>query len=53
MDKIVVEGAGSWGTALALVLANKGCFDVRMWEYDKELAEKMEKERENSKLFQE
>ena len=51
MDKIVVVGAGSWGTALALVLANKGCFDVRMWEYDKELAEKMEKERENSKLL--
>ena len=38
-DKIVVVGAGSWGTALALVLANKGCFDVTMWEYNKELAE--------------
>ena len=50
-DKIVVVGAGSWGTALALVLANKGCFDVHMWEYDKELAEKMERERENEKLL--
>ena len=50
-DKIVVVGAGSWGTALALVLANKGCFDVHMWEYDKELAEKMERERENAKLL--
>lgn len=50
-DKIVVVGAGSWGTALALVLANKGCFDVIMWEYNKELAEKMERERENEKLL--
>ena len=50
-DKIVVVGAGSWGTALALVLANKGCFDVTMWEYNKELAEKMERERENEKLL--
>lgn len=51
MNKIVVVGAGSWGTALALVLTNKGCFDVHMWEYNKELAEKMERERENSKLL--
>ena len=50
-DKIVVVGAGSWGTALALVLANKGCFDITMWEYNKELAEKMERERENEKLL--
>lgn len=50
-DKIVVVGAGSWGTALALVLANKGYFDVTMWEYNKELAEKMERERENEKLL--
>ncbi len=51
MDKIVVVGAGSWGTALALVLANKGCFEVKMWEFNKELAEKLEQERENKKLL--
>lgn len=51
MDKIVVVGAGSWGTALALVLANKKCFDVVMWEFNKEVAEKLEKERENSKFL--
>ena len=50
MNKIAVVGAGSWGTALALVLANKG-FDVHVWEYNKELAEKMEKERENAKFL--
>lgn len=51
-DKIVVIGAGSWGTALALVLANKDCFDVQMWEYNKELAEKMERERENKRFLE-
>ena len=42
MEKIVVVGSGSWGTALALTLARKNCFDVVMWEYNKELAEKLE-----------
>ena len=28
--KIGVLGAGSWGTALAILLANKG-FDVELW----------------------
>jgi len=49
MAKIVVMGAGSWGTALARIVASKG-HDVLMWEYDKEKAETIEKEREN-KLF--
>ena len=50
MEKIVVVGSGSWGTALALTLARKNCFDVVMWEYNKELAEKLEKTRENELL---
>lgn len=50
MEKIVVVGAGSWGTALALTVAKKNIYDVVMWEYRKEIAEKMEKNRENELL---
>ncbi|ADO83056.1 NAD(P)H-dependent glycerol-3-phosphate dehydrogenase [Ilyobacter polytropus] len=46
MDKIVVMGAGSWGTALAVLLAEKG-YPVTLWEYKKERAEKLLAEREN------
>ena len=49
MEKIVVMGAGSWGTALAILLAEKGN-EVTLWEYQKEKAENIEKEREN-KVF--
>ncbi|MGL5051979.1 MAG: hypothetical protein ACRC5W_00045, partial [Cetobacterium sp.] len=30
MEKVVVIGAGSWGTALGMVLAKKG-YEVTMW----------------------
>lgn len=33
MHRIAVLGAGNWGTALALLLARKGC-DVSLWVYD-------------------
>ena len=46
MKKIVVMGAGSWGTALAVLLAEKG-YPVTLWEYKKERAEKLQAEREN------
>lgn len=35
MRKVAVLGAGSWGTALAIVLADKG-YDVRLWSHRKE-----------------
>ena len=49
MEKVVVMGAGSWGTALAILLAKKG-FEVLMWEYKPDRAETLKKERSN-KLF--
>lgn len=45
--KIGVIGAGSWGTALALLLADKG-YEVEIWAYEKECVDAINKERENS-----
>ena len=47
--RIGVIGAGSWGTALAFLLADKG-YDVMLWAYEDECAQSINEEREN-KLF--
>lgn len=49
-EKIGVLGGGSWGTALAMVLANKG-YEVTMWLRNKEQAEEMNKTRMNEKYL--
>src|ERR1700693_925265 len=46
MPRIAVLGAGSWGTALSLLLARKGC-DVTLWVWDPAQAEEMRKTGEN------
>ncbi len=46
MTYIAVIGAGSWGTTLASLLTEKG-YDVSLWVYEKELAEKINNTREN------
>lgn len=46
MKKIAVLGAGSWGTALALLLAKKG-FQVHLWGRNSEKMAEMNKNREN------
>jgi len=47
MSYIAVIGAGSWGTTLACLLADKG-YDVSLWVYEKNLAEEIEKTGVNS-----
>ena len=46
MEKVCVLGAGSWGSALALVLAKKG-YEVFMWTLSEEQANKINDTREN------
>lgn len=48
--KIAVIGAGSWGTALAVLLGEKG-FDVRLWARRKELAKEIEIKNENAQYL--
>ena len=44
--KISVVGAGSWGTSLANLLAEKG-YPVTLWAYETDLVERMQQTREN------
>lgn len=46
MKRLAIVGGGSWGTALAIVLAPR--FEqVRLWVFEKDLAEQMRTTREN------
>ncbi len=45
-ETIGVIGAGAWGTALSMLLADKG-HEVTLWMYEKELAEETARTREN------
>lgn len=44
--KIVVLGAGGWGTTLAILLNNNG-YDVTLWEFNPEYAKTIAEYREN------
>lgn len=46
MNSLAVAGGGSWGTALAIVLAPRFP-DVRLWVYEADLAERMARTRVN------
>ena len=45
MAKVSVIGAGSWGTALAVLLYGNG-HEVTLWSYSQTEVEKLRKERE-------
>lgn len=47
MNKIMVIGGGSWGTALAVLLANKG-EKVFLWEHNQDVRNEM---REKEKIL--
>ena len=48
MKKIAILGAGSWGTALAIVLTrSRQPHHISLWVHDPELAEFLRREREN------
>lgn len=47
MDKVTVIGAGSWGTALAALLAEKG-HEVIIWARESEVAGSINRDHENS-----
>jgi len=44
---ILVAGAGSWGTTLAAMLADKG-FDVLLWAHEEEIVEQINNDRTNN-----
>src|SRR3954463_15686929 len=50
MENVAVIGAGSWGTALAKVLADKG-YPVTMWDRDTENLAAIAKTRTNPKYL--
>ena len=51
MSKIAVIGAGAWGTALAIVLGRTGVHEVRLWTYENEVFESIEKRRVNRQFL--
>jgi len=49
MSHVAVVGAGAWGTALSLVLAERG--SVRLWTLEPDHAERLAADRENAQFL--
>lgn len=52
MSRVAVLGAGSWGTSLAIVLAENG-HDTLLWTHRKEQAEEISNQHKNAKYLPE
>ncbi|MGM8211630.1 NAD(P)H-dependent glycerol-3-phosphate dehydrogenase [Virgibacillus sp. W0430] len=52
MTKVAVLGAGSWGTALSIVLADNG-HDVRLWTHREEQANEINRTHKNEQYLKE
>src|SRR5437870_649171 len=50
MSKVCVLGAGSWGTALANLLAKKE-YDVTIWSFESEVTDSINKRHQNEKYL--
>ena len=50
MKNVAVLGAGSWGTALSIVLADNG-HNVRLWSYRKEQVDEINVTRQNKRYL--
>jgi len=50
LDKIAVLGAGSWGTALSIVLSDNN-YHVNLWTYKKEQMEEINKHHKNERYL--
>lgn len=48
MSRIAIVGAGSWGTALAIVLARHGGHEITMWSHTQQVAAAIQQKHENS-----
>lgn len=48
MNKVAMVGAGSWGTALALLLSRKGC-PVTLWDFSADHVAQLTADRENKR----
>ncbi len=48
--KIAVIGSGGWGSAVAILLANKG-HEVRLWSWQKEESARLARDRENREFL--
>ncbi|MGA8859045.1 MAG: NAD(P)H-dependent glycerol-3-phosphate dehydrogenase, partial [Candidatus Sulfotelmatobacter sp.] len=47
MSKIVIIGAGAWGTALSIVLGREESHEIRLWAHEQEVCESISRQRVN------
>jgi len=50
IKKVAIIGAGSWGTALSILLANKG-IEVNLWAYEEEVFNQINSTRQNKRYL--